>query len=77
MSAFLIVVTGRKAKILVIDDDEGIRRVLSTFLEESGHLVDTAKDGDDAIQRAATSTYDHCRYCLFVTAMFNSHLPSL
>lgn len=49
---------GRKARILVIDDDEGIRRVLSTVLEDAGHLVDTAKDGEDAIQRAATTTYD-------------------
>jgi len=50
--------TGRKARILVIDDDEGIRRVLSTVLEDAGHLVDTAKDGGDAVQRAATTTYD-------------------
>ena len=42
----------------MIDDDEGIRRVLSTILEDAGHLVDTAKDGGDAIQRAATTTYD-------------------
>jgi len=49
---------GKKARILVIDDDEGIRRVLSTVLEDTGHLVDTAKDGEDAIQRAATTTYD-------------------
>ena len=49
---------GRKARILVIDDDEGIRRVLSTVLEDAGHLVDTAKDGEDAIQRAATTNYD-------------------
>ncbi|MGD0423146.1 MAG: response regulator [Candidatus Bathyarchaeia archaeon] len=48
----------RKARILVIDDDEGIRRVLSTVLEDAGHLVDTAKDGEDAIQRSATTTYD-------------------
>ena len=50
--------TSRKARILVIDDDEGIRRVLSTVLEDAGHLVDTAKDGGDAIQRAATTMYD-------------------
>jgi len=49
---------GKKARILVIDDDEGIRQVLSTVLEDAGHLVDTAKDGEDAIQRAATTAYD-------------------
>jgi PleD family two-component response regulator len=38
------VMEGRKARILVIDDDEGIRRVLSTVLEDAGHLVDTAKE---------------------------------
>jgi len=52
------IMAGRKARILVIDDDEGIRRVLSTVLEDAGHLVDTSKDGGDAIQRAATTTYD-------------------
>jgi len=53
-----VILTTRKARILVIDDDEGIRRVLSTVLEDAGHLVDTAKDGGDAIQRAATTRYD-------------------
>lgn len=53
-----MILTGKKARILVIDDDEGIRRVLSTVLEDAGHLVDTAKDGGDAIQRAATTMYD-------------------
>jgi len=48
----------RKARILVIDDDEGIRRVLTTVLEDAGHLVDTAKDGNDAIQKAASTAYD-------------------
>ena len=50
--------SGRKPRILVIDDDEGIRRVLLTVLEDAGYLVDTAKDGEDAIQKAESSMYD-------------------
>jgi CheY-like chemotaxis protein len=34
-----------RARILVIDDDESVRRVLATILEEEGYTVDTVKNG--------------------------------
>jgi len=46
------------ARILVIDDDEGIRKVLAAALEKEGYVVDTAKDGKEAIEKSKTSFYN-------------------
>lgn len=40
---------GGNARILVIDDEDSIRKVLSTILEDQGYLVDTAETGKEAI----------------------------
>ena len=40
-------VPGRR--ILLVDDDRGLRHVLSTFLQEVGHAVETAGDGPEAL----------------------------
>jgi CheY-like chemotaxis protein len=40
-------VPGRR--ILLVDDDRGLRHVLSTFLREVGHTVETAGDGPEAL----------------------------
>jgi DNA-binding NtrC family response regulator len=45
-------------KILVIDDDEGIRRVLFTILKDKGYDVDTAKDGEEAIEKTRNNFYN-------------------
>ena len=37
-------------KVLVIDDEEGIRKVMSISLEDAGYEVLTAGDGDRGIQ---------------------------
>jgi CheY-like chemotaxis protein len=36
-------------RILLVDDDRGLRHVLSTFLKEVGHTVETAGDGPEAL----------------------------
>ena len=36
-------------RILLVDDDRGLRHVLSTFLQEVGHTVETAGDGPEAL----------------------------
>lgn len=36
--------------ILVVDDDESIRQLLATFLEEEGYAVRTAVDGAEALR---------------------------
>jgi signal transduction histidine kinase/FixJ family two-component response regulator len=39
-----------KAKILIVDDEEGIRKVLGISLADRGYTVLTAKDGAEALQ---------------------------
>lgn len=39
-------------RILIVDDDERIRTVLSLILREHGYIVETAKDGKEAIAKS-------------------------
>ena len=45
-------------RILIVDDDENIRKVLSTALKTVGYLVDTAESGKEAIEKANTNFYN-------------------
>ncbi|RJS93428.1 response regulator, partial [Candidatus Bathyarchaeota archaeon] len=45
-------------RILIIDDDEAIRRTLSTILEEKGYIIDTAKSAEEAIKKSASAYYN-------------------
>ena len=47
-----------RARILVVDDDENIRSVLSTVLEEKGYEVDTARNGREAIEKSKHHFYN-------------------
>jgi DNA-binding response OmpR family regulator len=42
-------------KILAVDDEESIRRLVSITLQNRGFVVDTAVDGEDAIDKIALS----------------------
>ena len=44
-------------KILVVDDEESIRWVLSTSLEKAGYLVDLGEDGSQGIEKALNTNY--------------------
>jgi len=44
--------------VLVADDDAWILRMVSTVLEKRGYSVETAHDGEDALQRALARTPD-------------------
>ena len=46
------------ARILVVDDDESIRKALSAVLEDKGYVVDTAQCGSEAIEKSKTSFYN-------------------
>ena len=37
-------------RILVVDDDRGLRHVLSELLQEAGHKLATAGDGPEALE---------------------------
>jgi DNA-binding NtrC family response regulator len=49
---------GEKKKILVVDDEESLRTVLSTELASEGYDVGTAADGDDAITEMGKKSFD-------------------
>jgi two-component system NtrC family response regulator len=46
------------ARILVVDDDENIRKVLATILEEEGYTVDEAEDAKKAIEKTKRNVYN-------------------
>jgi len=46
------------ARIIVVDDDEGIRKTLATILEEIGYVVDTVENGKEAIERSNAEFYN-------------------
>lgn len=49
---------GEHARILVVDDDEGIRKTLSAILQDEGYEVDTAASGKEAILKSNAGFYN-------------------
>jgi len=47
-----------KARILVVDDDENIRKVLSMILEDEGYKVDQAETAKQAIEKSRKNFYN-------------------
>ena len=47
-----------KKKILVVDDEENLRHMLQVMLRKQGYLVDTARDGSEALAMASDNRYD-------------------
>ena len=45
-------------KILVVDDEERIRRLLKMYLEREEYIIDEADNGDDALTKALENDYD-------------------
>ena len=46
------------SRILVIDDEESIRRTISMTLQHAGYVVDTAENGKQAIKKAEENFYN-------------------
>ncbi len=46
------------ARILVIDDDESIRRAVSQTLELAGYVLDTAENGKQAIEKSRANFFN-------------------
>lgn len=46
-----------RARILVVDDDELFRELVARILTDEGHEVDTAVDGDDALEKIKGKKY--------------------
>jgi len=47
-----------KGRIIVIDDDDGIRKVIAAALEAENFVVDMASNGKQAIERSQTNFYN-------------------
>ncbi len=47
-----------QVRILMVDDDETIRKSITTVLEEKGYLVDTAENGRAAIRKSEKEVYN-------------------
>ncbi|EGL83196.1 two component transcriptional regulator, winged helix family [Caldalkalibacillus thermarum TA2.A1] len=48
----------KQARILVVDDEERIRRLLCLYLEKENMIVEEAEDGEDALNKALNGDYD-------------------
>jgi DNA-binding NtrC family response regulator len=49
---------GEAARILIIDDDENIRKVLETILEDEGYIVETAETAKKGIEKSEKAFYN-------------------
>lgn len=47
-----------KPAVLIIDDEEGIRKLLTVILNENGYNADSAKDGQEAIKKTHEKFYN-------------------
>ena len=45
-------------RILIVDDEESFRHMLSVILVKEGYEVETASNGEEGLQKAASSTFD-------------------
>ena len=59
----------KTARILVVDDDESVRKVLSSILVDEGYVVDTAENGKEAIEKSESKFYN--------LALIDIRLPDL
>ena len=60
---------GHRIDVLLVDDDDSLRVALAEELTHDGFRVDTASDGDSALQRIADRTYE--------VAIVDLNLPGL
>jgi len=51
-------VTENKPRILIVEDDENIRKTMKNILQQKGYETDTAKTGREAEEKAKTRFYN-------------------
>jgi len=51
-------VTESKTRILIVEDDENIRKTMKNILQQRGYETDTAKTGQEAEQKAKAKIYN-------------------
>ena len=60
---------GEQVRILVVDDDESIRKTLAVILNSEGYYVDVAENGKQAV--------DKTNSCYFNLALIDIRLPDM
>ncbi|MBI4683798.1 MAG: GGDEF domain-containing response regulator [Nitrospirae bacterium] len=45
-------------RVLIVDDDQGIRNLMRSFLTEQGYSCETASDGNEALEKAGKTYFD-------------------
>jgi CheY-like chemotaxis protein len=48
----------RKARVLVLDDDTSMQKLVATLLRREGHRVDIVSSGSQAIEKINRAAYD-------------------
>jgi two-component system response regulator AtoC len=48
----------KNVRILIVDDDENIRKTMQTTLEDEGYIVDLATNGNEAIEMTQETAYN-------------------
>jgi len=51
-------VAERNPSILIVEDDKNIRETLSTIFQQKGYKTDTAKTGQEAVQKSKTQFFN-------------------
>ena len=51
------------ARILVVDDEPGVRRLLHANLVARGYAVTAVETGEEALARLEAGTYGRCEVC--------------
>jgi DNA-binding NtrC family response regulator len=48
----------KNARILIVDDDENIRKTMQTILEDEGYVIDLATTGNEAVEMTQKTAYN-------------------
>lgn len=56
----LVTSSADKRKVLIVDDEGGMRHMLSVLLEREGYEIDTAEDGRAGLEKIKDNVYDLC-----------------
>ncbi len=54
----LVTSSSEKKKVLIVDDESGMRHMLSVLLEREGYAIDTAVDGQEGLNKIKANQYD-------------------
>lgn len=60
-------------RVLVLDDDAGVRAAIGTILRREGHEVIAVEDGAAGLQQFATSSVDLAIVDIFLRGLLNGH----